>query len=238
MHGLHGRPKRGWAPTVLSNPLGCQVVGSQQAGGSLAVGRLGLAGGLDLLQAATGAPISLWYSCACSKLSHATGLRGVERGSKQLSKHCRATAGQPPTQAEGEAGTCRVVAGQWLGVCSAAIGKLPDLEGWSADMAPPTPGGLVAIAWCGEQSHHAQGGAASCSRARRGQPIGSWATQVGKWRHNAGMRAAPSSKRWPRGWLPTRGCSKAWSPSGTRQVPVRAASDWRCCRLVAYSVVS
>ena len=147
-------------------------------------------------------------------------------------------AGQPPIQAEGEAGTCRAVAGQWVGVCSAAIGELPDLEGLAADMAPPTPGGSVAIAWCGEQSRHAQGGAASCSRARCGQPAGSRATQAGKWRHNAGMRAAPSSKRWPRGRSPIRGRSKAWSPSGTRQVPVRAASDWRRWRLVAYSVVS
>ena len=55
-------------------------------------------------------------------------------------------AGQPAIQAEGEADTCRAVAGQWVGVCSAAIGELPDLEGLSADMAPPTPGGLVVIA--------------------------------------------------------------------------------------------
>ena len=60
---------------------------------------------------------------------------------------------------------------------------------------------------------------------------GSGGTMLG-----CGLRQAPRGGRG--GGHPYGGRSKARSPSGTRQVPVRAASDWRRWRLVAYSVVS
>ena len=141
MLGLHGRPKRGWAPTVWSNPLGCQVVGSRQAGGSPTVGRLGLAGGLDPLQAAIGAPISLWYSRAYSKLSHATGYvvpKGAPSG-------CPSTAGQwqgnhPHKQRGRQVPVGQSLGSGWVSVVQPSE-NYQTWRAWQQTWRPPHQGG-------------------------------------------------------------------------------------------------
>ena len=142
MLGLHGRPKRGWAPTVLSNPLGCQVVGSQQAGGSLAISRLRLAGRLDLSQAATGAPVSPWYSRACSKLSHVMGYV-VSKGAPS---DCQSTAGQwqgnyPHKQRGRQVPVGQSPGSGWVSVVQ-PLESYQTWKGRSADIAPPPTRGV------------------------------------------------------------------------------------------------